>query len=377
MSSVKFKVIHQVSGRIRLEIPMLKSNPDYRWLLEKLVKSLDVVREVRINPWARSLVVEYDRHAISEADLQAKLARAIHIANHPVLALHLNPFLSYEALDLSEYEAIQLTEIEEWLDKQKPFGLKEIVGYLFRFLKKIVNAIVHAWIFKKIGAACEATTKKWQHDWQKIKPNASVEDYKMLRESKLEKCDRLSEKIINHSRKEAFAIGSFAALTELGNVIVGEVGDTIETMTYALKTIHRIGLCYGYAPESPQEQAFVWGIFNIATAQTEQEWEEARKTLQSLSLNLDKVNLEEGTIEDLTEKKANREIIDSTIKGAIYTLTQSTASQLIPIYSFVVDTLGDVRLIEGVAKAAKREYQLRWLLDNQKISFSNMAPLAS
>lgn len=374
MSSVKFKVIHKVSGRIRLEIPMLKSNPDYRWLLEKLVKSLDVVKEVRVNPMAHSLVVEYDRYAISEADLQAKLKSAIHIANHPVLALRLNPFLGYEGIDLNEYEAIQLTKIEEWLDEQKPFGLKEVVGYIFRFLKKVVNFIVPGWIFKKIGSACEATTKKWQHDWQKIQPHASVEDYKTLRQSNLEKCDHLSDQIINHSRKQAFTIGSFAALTELGNVIIGEVGDTIETMTYALKTIHRVGLCYGYAPETPQEQAYVWGIFNIATAQTEQEWEEARKTLQSLSLDFDKVKLEEGTIEDLVEKKTNREIIDSAMKGAIYSLTQSTASQLIPLYSFVIDTLGDMRLIEAVAKAAKREYQLRWLLDNQKVNF---APVAS
>ncbi|MFB2836127.1 EcsC family protein [Floridanema evergladense] len=374
MLNVEFKVVHKVFGRIRLKIPMLKSNPDYGWLLEKLVKSIEMVKEVRINPLASSLVVEYDRHAISEADLQAKLESAIHIANHPVLALHLQPFLAYEAIDLSEYEATQLTEIEEWLDKQKPFGIKELTGYVFQFLKKIVNFIVPSWVFKKIGTACEAATKNWQHDWQKIKPEAQVEEYTKLRYSKLEVCDRLSEQIINHSRKEAFAIGSFAALTELGNVIVGEVGDSIETMTYGLKTIHRIGLCYGYAPESPQEQAFVWGIFNIATAQTEQEWEEARRTLQSLSLNLDKVNLEEGTVEDLTEKKANRELIDSAVKGAIYTLTQSTASQLIPLYSFVVDTLGDMRLIEGIAKAAKREYQLRWLLDNQKISFFSIAP---
>ncbi|MFB2876344.1 EcsC family protein [Floridanema aerugineum] len=374
MSSVKFKVIHQVFGRIRLEIPILKNNADYRWLLEKLVKSLEVVKEVRISPFARSLVVEYDRQGISEADLQAKLERAINVANHPVLALQLQPFLSYEAIDLSEYEAIQLTEIEEWLDKQKPFGLKEVIGYIFRFLKKAVNFIVPAWIFKKIGAACEATTKNWQHDWQKIKHNASVEDYKMLRQSKLEKCDRLAEQIINHSRKEAFAIGSFAALTELGNVIVGEVGDTIETMTYALKTIHRIGLCYGYAPEDSQEKAYVWGIFNMATAQTKQEWEEARKALQSLSLNLEKIKLEEGTVEDLKQQKSHQEIIDSGIKGAIYTLTKRTTFQVIPLYSFVVDTWGDVKLIEEIAKAAKRHYQLRWLLDNQKVNF---APLAS
>ncbi|MFB2876343.1 EcsC family protein [Floridanema aerugineum] len=366
IANVEFEVVHQIPGRIRLEIPMLKSKDSYKSVLEKLLESTKGVTKVRINPIASSIVIKYDRQTISETDLNCQVSKAIKaVSNHPVM-LRLNQVHTYEAIQLTEYETNQFKEILDWLD-DKPFWLAELLGYILSASKELISLIIPESLFNKIGAACDAATANWQQDWQELKTGALVEDYHQLRSGDLERCDRLAAEVAQHSLEKITAEGGMAEIVE----ILGEIVNDGLAIVLALRTIHRIGLCYGYAPENLQEKAFAWGVFNVGIAQTQRERQEARKNIQNLRLALDERKLEKETLADSIEDDTDDLLIDSAIEQVITTLTEETVGGIVPVLSIFLSLWADDSMISEVSTAAKREYQLRWLLDNQKISCVN------
>ncbi|MFB2836128.1 EcsC family protein [Floridanema evergladense] len=366
ITEVKFKVIHKIPGRIRLEIPILKSNDNYRLALEKLVESVEGVKGVRINPIASSIVINYDRHTISEADLDCQLAKAIKAVSKSPLTLQQKEIFSYEVIQLTEYESKQFKEILDWLD-DKPFWLTELLGYVLAATKELISLIIPDSVFTEMGVASDKATANWQQDWQELKRRALVEDYHQLRSGDLEKCDRLAEQVTKSALEQVTTEGGITEVAE----IVGEIVNDGLTLILGLVTIHRIGLCYGYAPENVQEKAFAWGVFNVGIAQTERERQEARKKIQNLRLALDERKLEKETLEDSIEDDTDDLLIDSAIEQVLTGLTEETQGDLIPVLSIFLSLWADDSMISEISTAAQREYQLRWLLDNQKIACVN------
>ena len=71
---VVFRVAHAISGRIRLKIPRLRTDLDFRYRLKALIESVDGVTQVRVNPEAQSIVVCYDPRTVPPTTVQARLA---------------------------------------------------------------------------------------------------------------------------------------------------------------------------------------------------------------------------------------------------------------------------------------------------------------
>lgn len=63
LEQVEYQVVHQNARRIRLVIPHLAVNQAYARHLKYLV-ALECVTQVRINPVASSIAVEYDYEAL-------------------------------------------------------------------------------------------------------------------------------------------------------------------------------------------------------------------------------------------------------------------------------------------------------------------------
>lgn len=366
ITDVEFQVVHKIPGRIRLEISLLKSNESYRSVLEKLLESTKGITKVRINPIASSIVIKYDRQTISETDLKGQLSKAIKTANNHPVTSQLNQIPVYEVIQLTEYETNQFNEILDWLD-DKPFWLTELLGYVLSGTKELISLIIPALVFTNIGTACDAATANWQQDWQELKRMALVEDYHQLRTGDLERCDRLAAEVAKLSLEKATTEGGISEIAE----IWGEIINDGLTLILALVTIHRIGLCYGYAPDNKQEKAFAWGVFNVGIAQTQRERQQARKNIQNLRLALDEKKLEKETLEDSIEDDTDDLLIDSAIEQLLTTLTEETAGGIIPVLSIFLSLWADNSMISEISTAAKREYQLRWLLDNQKITCVN------
>ena len=370
MSDVAIKVIHAIPGRLRLEIPMLRDGI-YAQTLELLVESLEAVTAARINPLARSIAVEYDRRAISEAHLKTELQSAIEAASHPdVNAVGLKPLSDYQAIQLTEYEARQFADIQAWVD-EKPFWPTELLGYIFGFSKGLLNWLIPDAVFAEIGAACDGATANWEADWQQLKGHAEGEDYRLLRRGSLETCDRLAAEVMRASLERATAEGGLSSFTDS----FGEVVNDSLTIVLALQTVHRTGLCYGYAPENEQEKAFAWGVFNLAIAATHRERERARKKIQNLRRALDGRKLEKEVLEESIEEDADDRLVDAAIEQALTQLAEETAGDFVPVLSLFLSFWADDSLISEVGACARRQFQLRWLLDNQKIRLVNAEAL--
>ncbi|MFQ4141152.1 HMA2 domain-containing protein [Chlorogloeopsis sp. ULAP02] len=74
---VDYQVVHAITGRIRIRVPRLKTDPDYGDRLQQIVKSLDVVTDVRVNAANASVVVQYNSADIENKVMQRELATCI------------------------------------------------------------------------------------------------------------------------------------------------------------------------------------------------------------------------------------------------------------------------------------------------------------
>jgi hypothetical protein len=163
---------------------------------------------------------------------------------------------------LTDYESEQVEQIAAW--KSKPPNpidemAKKITGPVAHLVEKIVpEAPVRAGIER----AYEISQRLAGQD--DIKQQAGVTDLAALRNKPLEECDQL-----------AFRVSLFANGLALAEGLATGAGGFLTTLidgpllfVLTLRTIIRIGHCYGYALDHRRDQAFVLGIYLTATSGT-------------------------------------------------------------------------------------------------------------
>jgi hypothetical protein len=86
---VPSSIAHISLGRIRIRILRLGFDTVYVESLQALVENLDFVIEVRINVWARSLIVHYDVNKLASHSVGDRLETTIQqAANHKISQLN-------------------------------------------------------------------------------------------------------------------------------------------------------------------------------------------------------------------------------------------------------------------------------------------------
>ncbi|WP_013324241.1 HMA2 domain-containing protein [Gloeothece verrucosa] len=75
--TIVYQVMSSIPGRIRLRIPSLSANLALRENLKKFIESVKGVTQVRLNPMAESIIVNFNQNQISSAQLENQLAQAI------------------------------------------------------------------------------------------------------------------------------------------------------------------------------------------------------------------------------------------------------------------------------------------------------------
>ncbi|MBV9387231.1 MAG: hypothetical protein JOZ78_12480 [Chroococcidiopsidaceae cyanobacterium CP_BM_ER_R8_30] len=78
---MSYQVIHSSLGRYRIRVPQVAIDSEYATKIYWLVKSLDFVTGVRINPVASSVIVNYDADVVSTAVAQENVINCIQQAN--------------------------------------------------------------------------------------------------------------------------------------------------------------------------------------------------------------------------------------------------------------------------------------------------------
>ena len=271
---------------------------------------------------------------------------------------------NYRKQNQTPYELQQSTEIEKW-EKRKPSVVSEFVGVTLKPLIWAVNKAVPAKVVE--GAITIAyKTAEFLTDKNDIIRDAQVIEISELKHKDLELSDRLANEVHNWALGVAALEGGGTGMSGLPGMAV----DIPTLITMSFRVIHKIGACYGYEATTEEYKNYVLNIFSLASSNTMHEKEAAILILQRASTIIAK-----NTWKNIAKKAAaNPHSIEAGImaikavsKEFSKNITKRKALQAIPYVGAAVGAAMNVSFINDIAWAARRTFQKRWLIDNEKI----------
>ena len=190
-----------------------------------------------------------------------------------------------------------------------------------------------------------------------------------LRTHDLEKSDRIAGSVhrwaIGAAAVEGGAAGAFG--------IFGMAADIPAIVVLSLRTIHKIGACYGFEAQSPQDRDFVLGVLSFSSANTMEEKTMALMTLRSVEVTVASRtwrSIAQTAGQQAVGREAGIMVTRSLAAQLGIKLTKRKMLQAIPIFGAVVGALVNGWFIKQVSWAARRAFQERWLLENGKLDAS-------
>ena len=265
----------------------------------------------------------------------------------------------------SDYLMQQYALIKAW-ENEEPGVVSKTFGKLLSPVGKLISVVVPE---KVIESAINAANAAAQYltDTADVLRDGNVESIEELRTKDLKLCDQMADSVHN------WAVGIATAEGVAGGFVglPGLAADIPFITTLALRTIHKIGVCYGYvadASNAEEEKAFVLGVLAAANASTLGEKASFILGLKQISLliqrNAWKKLAEMGSASFLAKSIVS---VRQAAKLIGVNLTKRKASQSIPFIGGAVGAALNASFINDIAWAARRSYQRRWLEENKVI----------
>lgn len=266
--------------------------------------------------------------------------------------------------EMNDYEKNELVEINKWKNAE-PNIASQAIGVV---LKPLVWAAEKAVPQPAIEAALTATNRaaEWLSDTADIIRDGQVASIQELRSKDLQLSDQLADTVHNWAIGVALAEGTGTGVVGLP----GLVADIPLLITWSLRTINKIGLCYGYESQNEADRRFVLGIMAAAGSNTMEEKAAAMVFLRQIQ-----VMLIQKTWKVLAEEAAAKKLGEAALIMAIKQLakqlgvniTKRAAMKVIPVIGGVVGGAVNGAFIRDIGWAARRAFQERWLKENKKI----------
>lgn len=277
---------------------------------------------------------------------------------------------------LNKYEVEQLEKIEAWKHEKIDLYDKSMA-----FITKPFSGIVENVASEKIVRGLLKFT--WNiadssMDYRRIMKEAKVNSIEELRNKSLKECDNLAKNA--HNRAVGIAAAQGITVGSIG--LVGLAVDIPFVLSLALRTIMRIGGCYGYKFNNEYEKEFALSVLGAGAIRTVKEREKA------LSI----VNEIEHVIDEKDIKKLSGKMVSKTISKeigimSVHAIEQELEIEIsreismlllnekvlesVPIVGGTIGAILNTRYINHIGWAARRLYQHRWLVDNGKIKIED------
>lgn len=267
--------------------------------------------------------------------------------------------------NLTKYEQEQLDAIEKW-KTDEPGVMSKAFGFVIEPLAWLVNKVVPA---RAVRGALNFSNAmaQWFTDSSDVMRDGGVSSLAELRTKSLKLSDKLADEVHNWAIGMAVVEGAGTGMFGLP----GAAADVPALITLALRTIHKIGICYGYECVTALDKKLVLGIMSASGANTVAERASALAALRSVEITLAKVTWKK-LAEKTVESQLNREAALLTIKSLETQLgvniTKRKALVSIPFIGAAVGGSVNGWYIKEVGGAARRAFQERWLLENGKIA---------
>jgi len=194
-------------------------------------------------------------------------------------------------------------------------------------------------------------------DRKSILKAAGVERIEALRDVELQRCDQLARRVQWRGSAVGGATGMLFGMAGAPGMAL----DAASLLVLSFRTIHRIGLCYGY--DFSGEQRVPLGVFALASAN---DADEKRAALDMLDADaqVDLAQWREGV-----ERAAERELAKDAAKLSLHNLSHQFARRLgtrlgagaLPILGAAIGGGVNAWYLYEVGTAAQRTFQWRWL----------------
>jgi hypothetical protein len=266
-----------------------------------------------------------------------------------------------------KFEARQVARIRKWRGRRP--------GFVARSAEFLVTPIV--WTFRRAipASAVEATlhgnlwlARRWAREGTTLRA-LGVSDATQLAEIELLHSDRVVRRIHRRAVLMAGGMGFVAGIFGFLTLPVAMAG----ALNIALRTIHRIGLCYGYPAHSEAERLFVYYTLSLAGTQRPEERAVSLQALRELQATIAAAppSLDETPAEGMVPT----EIRDKAFTIAHHDFSREITKQLvqvrlltsIPGIGGLIAIIVDTNYMRSVGWAARHAYQLRWLQDRGRL----------
>lgn len=255
-------------------------------------------------------------------------------------------------MKLTSYESDQISQIAAWKSKA-PGPIAEIARKITQPGGKLIQKVLPE-VFVRVPIEQSYRLAVKLAGKNDVKRRARVADLKDLRNKPLEDCDRLALETGLFSQVFATAQG---AATGAGGVLTTVI-DIPLLFILSVRTILKIGHCYGYALDRQRDQHFVLGVLIAAVS----------GTLATKRRRLDRIHeLEDWLIEEMHEEVLAEELLS--------VLFQLEVFEAIPGVGAISGAVLNLAFMRKVDETARRVFQECWLKDAGKVQSISPAPV--
>ncbi len=245
---------------------------------------------------------------------------------------------------LTDYEESQARAIALW-KSAPPHPLSELWKMVLIPAAHLLGRVLPAPLVRfSIERAYDAA--EFAAGQKDIELQAGVAELSELHKRPMEECDRLATRVGIAAEllatAEGVATGSGGVWTTLLDVPL--------VFVLALRTIIKVGHCYGYRLDQWKDRPFVLGVFIVATSNT---LEDRRARLKQLR------EMEQFMLVQAQVNMVSEEVLSFIFQLEIF--------EDIPGIGAVTGGLLNLTFMQRIEHTARRVFQERWLLDNGKI----------
>ncbi len=246
---------------------------------------------------------------------------------------------------LTRHEAEQIGQIAAW-KSEPPNPLDELTKMVTLPWARFLERIVPDWIVTTTinGAYNLSRTLSRPDDTRRM---AGVQNLADLQQRPLEECDRLAGRVAASARMISLLEG---AATGAGGVVTTLI-DIPLLFVLSLRTIQKVGHCYGFALDSAGDRQYVLGVLITATS-------------GSLGSKRDRLDRLHG-LKDWFLEMTQEEVVADELLSLLF---QLEVFEEIPGIGTISGALLNLLFSRKIDITARRVFQERWLRDNGKVT---------
>jgi hypothetical protein len=253
---------------------------------------------------------------------------------------------------LTSYESDQISEIAAWKSRA-PGPIAEIARKITQPGAKLIGKVLPE-VFVRVPIEQSFRLAIKLAGKNDVKRRAGVANLRDLRSKPLADCDGLAREIGVFSQVFGTAQG---AATGAGGVLTTVV-DIPLLLILSLRTILKIGHCYGYSLDRRRDQHFVLGVLIAAVS----------GTLATKRHRLDRLHqLEDWLIHEMHEEILAEELLSMLFQLEVF--------EAIPGVGAISGAVLNLAFMRKVDETARRVFQERWLKDSGKVQSITPAPV--